>query len=244
MAQSPRNGSSAGSAGSQPGGSGSTRGAERRPDLARRRGEELLIGRLTGHGRANYQFRVDEDASYYVKLLTGRGPRTLWGKDLERALGESETQPKVGDLVGARRAAREAVTVTVKERDAEGRVVSQRERHAHRSLWVVEKVSFFAERARLARQIRDEQVDVRAAVKARPELRSAFLSVRAAEEFAARKIHDPADRTRFLELIKGAMAGSIQNGEPLPAVKLKAPAKESSSTAKAPPEKNRDEPTR
>ncbi len=218
--------------------------SERRPDLARRRGEELLIGRLIGHGRANYQFRSDEDASYYVKLLTSRGPRTLWGKDLERALAEAETQPRTGDLVGARRAAREAVTVTVKERDAEGRVVSQRERHAHRSLWVVEKVGFFAERARLARRVRDEQVDVREAVRAHPELRSAFLSVRAAEEFAARKIHNPGDRARFLELIKGAMAGSIQHGEPLPTVKLKTPAKAPSPAAKPPPEKSQDEPTR
>ena len=216
--------------------------AERRPDLARRRGEELLIGRLIGYGRANYQFRVDEDPSYYVKLLTSRGPRTIWGKDLERALLESETKPKTGDLVGARRAAREAVTVTVKERDAEGRVVSQRERHTHRSLWVVEKVGFFAERARMARRVRDEQVDVREAVRAHPELRSAFLSVRAAEEFATRKIKDPTDRVRFLELIRGAMAGSIQNGEPLPAVKLRSPAR--STTPSTPPKKQRDEPTR
>jgi putative DNA primase/helicase len=226
-----------------PNGSGSGRlDGERRPDLARRRGEELLIGRLIGYGQASYQFRVDEDPSYYVKLLTSRGPRTIWGKDLERALLESETKPKTGDLVGARRAAREAVTVTVKERDAEGRVVSQRERHAHRSLWVVEKVGFFAERARMARRVRDEQVDVREAVRAHPELRSAFLSVRAAEEFATRKIKDPTDRVRFLELIRGAMAGSIQNGEPLPAVKLRSPAR--STTPSTPPKKQRDEPTR
>ncbi len=231
MPQTPSNGS----------GSGRIDG-ERRPDLARRRGEELLIGRLIGSGRANYQFRVDEDPSYYIKLLTSRGPRTIWGKDLERALLESETKPKTGDLVGARRAAREAVTVTVKERDAEGRVVSQRERHAHRSLWVVEKVGFFADRARMARRVRDEQVDVREAVRAHPELRSAFLSVRAAEEFATRKIKDPSDRVRFLELIRGAMAGSILNGEPLPAVKLRSPAK--STTPSTPPKKQRDEPTR
>jgi hypothetical protein len=50
------------------------------------RGGSLLIGRLTEHRRANYQFRSDENASYYVKLLTSRGAKTLWGKDLERAL--------------------------------------------------------------------------------------------------------------------------------------------------------------
>lgn len=228
--------------GSQNGSGSGTNGGERRPDLARRRGEELLVGRLIGYGRARYQYRAEEDDSYYVKLLTSRGPRTLWGKDLERALSESETQPKSGDLVGARRTAREAVTVTQKQRDAEGRVVAQRERQAHRSSWVIEKVAFFAQRARMARRVRDEQADVRAAVRAHPELRSAFLSVRAAEDFASRKIADPADRVRFMELIRGAMAGSIQNGEPIPSVKLKTNGKPEQKYV--PQKHRRDEPTR
>lgn len=224
----------------RPGGAAS----ERRPDLSRRRGEDLLIGRLIAHGEAKYQYRADQDASYYLKLLTSRGPRTLWGKDLERALREAETAPRPGDLVGVRRTAREAVTITSRERDAEGRVVSQTERHAHRSRWVVEKVAFFAERARLARRVRDEQVDVRAAVRAHPELRSTFLSVRAAEEFAAGKIRDPADRARFMELIRGAMAGSIQNGEPLPAIRMKTPEGPKADPQRSQPSKTRDDPTR
>jgi hypothetical protein len=217
----------------------------RRPDLARRRGEDLLIGRLVAHGRANYQYRNEEDPSYYVKMLTSQGARTLWGKDLERALRESETQPKPGELIGVRRTGREAVTVMARQRDAEGRVVSQSERHAHRSLWVVEKVKFFADRARLARQVRDEQVDVRATVKAHPELKSAFLSVRAAEEFASKRIADPSDRARFLELIRGAMAGSIQKGAPLPSVRLRDRSNGAKDpVAKAAVARKRDEPTR
>jgi len=238
MAEQSSNGPPAGPP--RPGGAAS----ERRPDLARRRGEDLLIGRLIAHGEAKYQYRADQDASYYLKLLTSRGPRTLWGKDLERALREAETAPRPGDLVGVRRTAREAVTITSRERDTEGRVVSQSERHAHRSRWVVEKVAFFAERARLARRVRDEQVDVRAAVRAYPELRSTFLSVRAAEEFAAGKIRDPADRARFMELIRGAMAGSIQNGEPLPAIRMKTPERPKADPQRSQPSKTRDDPTR
>ena len=49
-----------------------------------RRSEALIIGRLQAHGRAQYQFRAGEDVSYYLKVLTNRGERTLWGKDLER----------------------------------------------------------------------------------------------------------------------------------------------------------------
>jgi hypothetical protein len=221
-----------------------SRQSQRQSDLARRRGEELLIGRLIAHGQARYQFRPDEDVSYYVKLLTSRGPRTLWAKDLERAMRESETSPKPGDMVGARRTAREAVTITSRERDAEGRVVRQTERQAHRSRWVVEKVSFFAERARLARRVRDEHVDVRAAVREHPELRSAFLSVRAAEAFATQKIGDPADRARFMELIRGAMAGSIQKGEPLPPIRLKTMSTAKPSSREEQTKKSRDEPMR
>jgi hypothetical protein len=193
----------------------------RRRELNPRRSGQILIGRLKEHGAANYQFRAKEDPSYYVKLLTSRGERVLWGKDLQRALAEGETRPKIGDLIGARRAVREAVTVTARERDTEGRVIRQEERHAHRTRWVVEKVSFFAERARMARRLRDEQADVRESVRAHPELKSTFLSVRAAEEFAAKRIASPEDRERFLELVKGAMSASIHKGEPLPSTSLR-----------------------
>jgi hypothetical protein len=208
-----------------------------------RRSSELLIGRLTGHGPANYQFRAKEDPSYYVKLLTSRGERVIWGKDLQRAVTEGETKPKAGDLIGARRIAREAVTVTTRQKDADGKVIAQAEHHAHRTRWVVEKVTFFAERARLARRLRDEQLDVRESVRAHPELKSTFLSVRAAEEFAAKSIADPKDRERFLTLVKGAMAGSIAKGEPLPTVRLRDPAPAKSAPAN-PSNPKRDVPTR
>ena len=68
-----------------------------RRELRVRSGGALVIGRLKDHGPANYQFRRDEDPSYYVRLLTSRGERTLWGKDLERALRDGETRPKPGD---------------------------------------------------------------------------------------------------------------------------------------------------
>jgi len=195
-------------------------GPTRQRQFNPRRGGQLVIGRLKEHGTANYQFRKEQDPSYYVRLLTSRGERILWGKDLERALKEGETKPKTGDLIGARRIAREAVTVTTRRRDSEGRVTAQEEHHAHRTRWVVEKVAFFAERARLARRLRDEQQDTSEALREHPELRSAFLSVRAAEQFAAQRIRDPKDRERFLQLVKDAMSGSIRKGEPLPSISI------------------------
>jgi hypothetical protein len=192
-------------------------GLNRTREATSRRDGELLIGRLAAHGHANYQFRATEEPSYYLKLLTSRGERTLWGKDLERALTDAETRPAVGDLIGARRASRQAVTITTRQRDAAGQVVSQAERQAHRTHWVVEKVQFFAERARMARRLRDEQ----------------------AEEFASQRIANEADRAKFLDLVRGAIAGSIKQGEPLPSVRLRTEPKRSAiRTVK------RDEPTR
>ena len=120
-----------------------------------------------------------------------------------------------------RRVTREAVIVTSRQRDAQGRVISQEERHAHRTRWVIEKVSFFAERVRMARRLRDEQADVRESVRAHPELKSTFLTVRAAEEVAAQRIANPEDRERFIELVRAAIAGSVRKGEPLPTTSLR-----------------------
>ena len=227
--------------GSTPSTASPARGASR--VFAPRRGGALVIGRLVEHGVANYQFRRDENPSYYVKVLTSRGQKVLWGKDLERALIAGETRPKVGELIGARRTGREAVTITARKRDTSGQIIAEEAQLAHRTRWVLEKVQFFAERARLARRVRDEQLDVREAVRAHPELKSTFLSVRAAEEFAAKRIADPKDRDRFMRLVREAVAGSIQKGEPLPAVRLRdrSPSVTERKTPKPP---TRAEPTR
>lgn len=201
----------------------SGRGANRRGEFNRRRGNDLVVGRLQDFGRAPYQFRNGGSESYFVKLLTRRGEQLLWGKDLERALSASATQPQRGDQVGARRSGRDAVTIVAKERDPEGRVVRQSEQVAHRQRWVVEKVQFFAERAKIAHRVRDEQADIRETVKAHPELASTFISLQGARDLAERRIADPRDRERFLSLVREAMTTSIRRGEPLPSVRLKNP---------------------
>jgi len=219
-----------------------------RPGVQRplgRRAGQLIVGRLQEHGRAPYQFRPDQDLSYYAKLVTAAGVRVLWGKDLERAILAGETKPKTGDQIGARRTAREAVTVVDRQRDAEGTVVSQMEHHAHRTRWQVEKAQFFSARARQARLARDAQLDTREAVRKRPELRSTFLSLRAAEQLAAERIADPKDRERFLKMVREAMTASLQRGEPLPEINLNRNSKaDPTPSAKPPSKRGRDEPTR
>lgn len=188
---------------------------------------ELTVGRLEGHGPAPYKFNRDEGPSYYLKVLTNRGRRILWGKDLARAMTESATQPKIGDLVGVQQAGVETFVFG--------------DRVVRRNRWVVERIQFFADRARLARRVRDDHNDARAAVGARPELKSSFLSIRAAEDYAARRIADPQDRERFLEGIRSVINGSIVNKMPLPDVRMKVrpTSADPSRTPEPPPNRTR-----
>lgn len=123
----------------------------------------------------------------------------LRGKDLARAIVAATTQPKLGDVVGARRVGREPVSVVLR--------TTQSEQLVHRNRWVIEKGGIFAERARL---VRDAQADRRRAVESHPELLSTFLTLRGAQELAERRIADPTDRERFVAVVSEAMAGSIK----------------------------------
>ena len=214
------------------------------PSLRGRAGQ-LIVGRLEEHGRAPYQFRAGEDLSYYAKLVTNGGIKVLWGKDLKRAILAGETKPQIGELIGARRAGREAVTIVDQKRDADGYVTTQREHHVHRVRWEVEKLLFFSDRARQARLARDAHLDTRDAVREHPELRSTFLSLRAAEQLAEKRIRDPEDRKRFIEMVREAITASVRQGEPLPDINLRRkPAADHAAPTAHPSKRGRDEPTR
>jgi len=202
----------------------------------------LIVGRLEGHGHANYRFQADQSPSYYLKLLTDRGRRLLWGTDLARALAQSVTQPKIGSMVGVRSTGYETVTLSARSKDTAHPDTAPRE--VRRNRWVVETLQFFADRARLARRVRDDQVQARDAVRNHPELLSTYLTVRGAEEIARLRISDPKDREGFVALVKEAMATSIADGAPLPTVRMKGTL--SLKTAPNPPAKSPkpDEPTR
>lgn len=200
-----------------------------------------IIGRLVRHGVAPYQFRREEELSYYVDLIVLGKQKRLWGKDLKRAIEQAETKPAVGDLVGVQLIARRAFTVTHRERDASGRVISQTDREAHRNEWKLEKVQYFSSRARAARLARDEQRDRARALAEHPELKSTFLSLRAAQALAEQRLSDPSDRERFLQLVKEAIHRSTINDAPLPEPRLRKRERTPATPARP---RRRDDPTR
>jgi hypothetical protein len=178
-------------------------------------------GRLIEHGPAPYLHRPGEPPSYFVTVETLRGPRTVWGRDLERAMKESLTQPKAGDEVRLQVVAREPVTVKRLERGEDGRTLDVRTGTAQRNRWVAETPVFFEERAASARTLRDPAVTPQRGVRERPELTGSYLVLKGAEEVASRKIRDPEDRAKFVALVRGALADAIERGDPLPKVRIR-----------------------
>jgi len=197
----------------------------------------LIVGRLLDHGRATYRREARQSMSYFVKLETARGERTVWGVDLERAFKESLTRPQIGEEVALRAVRQEAVTVKAPRRDDDGAVVGEKELDTHRNRWIVEKHSFFETRAAAAATVRDPKIDPREAVRQHPELASTYLHLRGAEEVAARRIRDPEDQRKFVSLVRSALADSVALGEPLQPVRLR---KSPTERAQETPNRSRD----
>jgi hypothetical protein len=180
---------------------------------------ERIAGKLLDHGPDTYRHDPDAEASYFVRLGIPGGYREVWGKDIERAVAKSLTQPKIGDEVILQRIGRDAVTVKRRERNAEG-ALGAKEVPVFRNRWVIEKRSFFEERERAASVVRNEAIQPTQAVRERPELAGTYLSLRAAE-LASRRLRDPEDRTRFVSLVRRALADDIERGESLPPVRVR-----------------------
>jgi Large polyvalent protein-associated domain 7 len=191
-----------------------------RPDAASQgRSRERIVGKLMDHGRDAYRHDLMEDPSYFVRLQTRDGPREVWGKDIERAVAKSLTQPQVGDEVILERSGRDAVTVQRRARDSEGQL-KEKAVEVYRNRWVIEKREFFEQRATAAQLIRDEAIAPREAVRQHPELAGTYLNLRAAE-LASRGLRDPEDQRRFVAQVRGALADHIERGEPLQPVRMR-----------------------
>ena len=180
---------------------------------------ERIAGKLLDHGRDAYRHDPNEEPSYFVQLETREGRREIWGKDLERAVARSLTQPQVGDEVILQRTGRDTVTVKRQVRGQDG-ALAERDAQAFRNRWQIEKETFFAARAAAADVVRDAQIAPQDAVRQHPELAGTYLSLRAAE-LAARRLRDPEDQRRFVSQVRRTLADEIERGEPLQPVRLR-----------------------
>jgi len=201
------------------------------PDAPRNTTDRLTVGRLLAHGQAQHEFRPRAEVSYFLRLQTERGERTLWSPGLKRALTESRTQPKVGDQIGVKENGIDPVSVVTRKKDAEGRITRERRYNAPRTHWVVEKREFFDERAA------DPRMHPREALRDHPDLLGAYLTLDSAGKIAEQRIEDPGSREKFLSLVRETLAHATERGEPLPVVRLRErdPAREALRTLEREP---------
>jgi len=155
---------------------------------------ETMEGRLLGHGTARYRFQPTETPSYYARLLTLGGVMTLWGRGLAQAIAQSKTNVRVGDRVVFRRLDRDPQT---------GRVQ-----------WRAEKPEWFVTHDKEARRRRDEQLAAERAAQGDPDLARAFLSIKAAEALAQRRLSDPQQRLRFIAGAAARLRERVQRERP------------------------------
>ncbi len=110
----------------------------RQDEERKERGRNSTVsGTVIEHGHAPYEHDEKNENSYYVKLSTDQGERTIWGVDLERAVNEEGV--KSGDQVSIENKGKQPVTVIKKERDDEGNVIGEKEIETHRNVWEVRR---------------------------------------------------------------------------------------------------------
>jgi len=183
---------------------------------------EFIAGRLVDHGPAPYQHQPKQPMSYYARIETERGDREIWGVDLERAFRQSLSTPGLGDEVGVRAIGRDPVMVRAPRFDSEGKEVGQSELAVHRNQWSVEKMEFLKRRSAMAEVFRDAAVNAAEGVRQFPELEGSYLQLQLARAGAGERITSLEARAQFVDHLRGHLARTIEQGQSLEPVRLKA----------------------
>lgn len=192
------------------------------PSPAPKGSEKFIVGKLLVHGLAPYRSNPRREMSYFVRIDTNAGPRTVWAKDLMRAMEQSRSQPKVGDTIVMRRVPSACLPVRSRGHDAEAPARNEPDRLIRRQGWVIEKRDFFEARAKAAETLRNPAIEPREGVRRHPELAGSYLNLRAAE-LAAQGMGNPENEKQFVEAVRNGMADSIARGDPFPQARLRVP---------------------
>jgi hypothetical protein len=184
------------------------------------RGRKPIEGTLVEHGRAPYQDKAENAMSYFARIRTAAGEKKIWGVDLERALRESASAPKVGDAIVLQQVWAEPVTVRTVEQGEAGEQM-ETSKNVLRNRWRIETREFVTERRDASEAVRDPLRDPKEVVRSQPQLAGAYLAMRGAEEIARTRIPHPEDQARFVELVRTTVADGIERGEAMPKVMLR-----------------------
>ncbi|VTY36588.1 Uncharacterised protein [Xylophilus ampelinus] len=171
-----------------------------------------IVGVLVAAAAAPYRFDPQERLSFYVMVRTEVGDRTVWGTDLERALAESASQPRVGASVVLTHQGTTAVDVRVPQRDEAGDLVGEKKIVAQRARWGIETVEHMRTLQQAAGMIRDGEPVAQEHLAAQPNLAAAAAGVRLAEQYAERTTTDGASRQRLVQAIRERLAEAVAQG--------------------------------
>lgn len=126
--------------------------------------QRVFVGKLIAHGAAPYQHDADNEDSYFVKLQTAAGDKTVWGVDLPRALEDCAARP--GDEVAITHRGKQRVSVPVKERGEDGKPTGKLiTSEVARNAWEVAKLDRLREQARSQAQAATRQESAQPVVK-------------------------------------------------------------------------------
>ena len=171
------------------------------------------VGVLLAHAAAPYQFDPTQRMSYYVRIRTEVGERTLWGTDLERALAESRSGVQLGDEVVLSQRGARPVTVRVPDRNAQGELVGDKKRIAQRMSWRVETTQHIESLNQKASLLRNGDVGTDATLSQYPELAGPVAGMRLAEQFAQRLTPRADDQVRVVQAIRTRLADAVAQGQ-------------------------------
>ena len=169
-------------------------------------------GMLVAAAAAPYQFDPAQRMSFYVVVRAETGARTIWGTDLERALAESASQPRIGDQVVLTQLGARPVNVRVAARNAEGELVGEKKIVAQRARWRIETSNHLRTMEHHAMRIRSGELLSDAARDRHPELATAAADLKLAEQYAQRVTSDRSSQQRFVQLIRERIAEALAQG--------------------------------
>ncbi len=125
------------------------------------------------------------------------GVRILWGTDLKRAIEESKSRVKVGQIVAARIVARERLYF-----ESQAKTRGEDRKNSYRNRWEVETPQFVAQRQKFARAVNESYQGARRRGIDDPESFALYLIHDGARRLAQQRYANPEDQQKFLSRVR------------------------------------------
>ena len=131
------------------------------------------------------------------------GVRILWGTDLKRAIEESKSHVKVGQIVAARIVARERLYF-----ESKAKARAEDRKNSYRNRWEVETPQFVAQRQKFARAVNESYQGARRRGIDDPESFALYLIHDGARRLAQQRFANAEDQQKFLSRVRNFFEAS------------------------------------